>query len=419
MTGFFTLLIFTLCLSGGFWSPAVVEAITQSEISQNTDLQCERNGFIVQMNSSLVFDGVGSDESIILYIGDKGECNYTGNAVSGNDNDKIYKLDADTFVFNFTYPDCLSERQYVIDYLKYDALIGRDSFYIEGTSPVITRIAHLQVNLDCVYYLNGTTVSTSFQVLDEPIVDNLTADGIISLRAELYKYSDFGVKYPNFPIYVNQGKLLYVQVSELTAALVQEDAQYELIVENCTVSDLSDLSDPSVQKEEILIDTCPTNASLYNFIDNPPSTEIARFSMPAVGFFTQVDATWLTCTVIICDLDETTTTECQRERNCPPTVEPTTPEPDSSRQKRAYHEDFGQIYEYKTREQFLLGRIILLDSGGETEETVLSTIDSEAQVSVAVSGAGSAGVATVITAGAPSPGADDEATVLDDACSEG
>ncbi|XP_075254583.1 uncharacterized protein LOC142345998 [Convolutriloba macropyga] len=227
-------------------------------------------------------------------------------------------------------------------------------------------------------------------------------------------------------------KTLYVQIKEEDPRVIPgvTEPQYELTLESCILSDGTDLLSLDTRVHSIFTDFCPTNASLYNHIDSP-APDVIRFSMPALRFFTEVSATWLTCSVIVCDLDSPVS-ECtrQRQRVCPPVVEPTTttttvtptttsststtsisttssttssttpPENAQARVKRAYTEEFGTFFEYRVREFLSKGRIIILDTDQTTEEdTVLGPVDSGGQTEVIIGGATAALLATIITGG--------------------
>ncbi|XP_075254534.1 uncharacterized protein LOC142345952 [Convolutriloba macropyga] len=124
---------------GSFGVSGVSGLVTQEIINEKTTLECFRNGFVVYMDADLVLDGVASDESVLLYVGNTTVCNYTGNLVSGTDNDFIYRtVDGSQYVFNFSYPDCDSSRGYLMDYLDYEAVIGRNAVYIPGNKLYFT-----------------------------------------------------------------------------------------------------------------------------------------------------------------------------------------------------------------------------------------------------------------------------------------
>ena len=51
--------------------------------------------------------------------------------------------------------------------------------------------------------------------------------------------------------------------------LFQNNDDYELMAENCSLSDIEDISNPSALVQPILEDFCPTDVDMYNHIDPP------------------------------------------------------------------------------------------------------------------------------------------------------
>ncbi|XP_063712567.1 uncharacterized protein LOC134840585 [Symsagittifera roscoffensis] len=390
-----------------------VGALTQMDIRDKTQLQCSEGRFVITMNKSLALEGVGPDETFILYVGSPQECNYTANVTGiGTNNDHIYLSDdGNHYIFNFTFPECLSTREYKADNLYYYSTIVRDSCYIDGQSPMVTRIVPLTANVQCLYNIGeSVSFSQSVSVVEHPpIYDNLEEDDILALKGNIYRSNTFSTKRnPGTAgvILVTAGTQLYVQTEE-----TKRNDDYEMVAENCTLANNTNLDDPATGQETILEEFCPVQTvsnSSYNPM--PATSDVVRFSTPAEGFFESVESAYIICSYILCEPNGGPSSLCTyaKNKNC----SADTPETSTTTTASGLGDSFDTYYEYVSRERVQVGPVGILG----TEQRVLQTADDGGLSSINVgpaAGSVGAGVGGAVVVGAATAGSD-----LTDACAD-